>query len=66
MSSKDCFNVSVQQGRMYRVQIANDVKRILFLSNGAIMCRPTVQCRNIRMRSVGGKISENEDHVTWK
>jgi len=51
---------------MDRVQMANDVKRILFLSNGVSMYRPTVQCRYIRLWSVGEMISDSEDHITWK
>lgn len=66
MSSKVCFNVSVQEGRLDGVQMANDIKRILFLSIDINMYRPTIQCRYIRMRSVGGMISDSEDQITWK
>jgi hypothetical protein len=66
LTSKSCFNVDVQQERMDRVEMANNVKRILFLSSDVKMCRPTVQCRYMRMRSVAGLIPESEDQTAWK
>jgi len=43
------------------IEMANDVKRIY-----VNMCRPAVECRYMRMRSVGGMISDSEDEITWK
>jgi hypothetical protein len=66
LSSNVCFNVYVKQGTIDRVQMANDVRRILFLSNYVNTYGPALQCWYIRMQSVGGMLSDSEVQITWK